>query len=182
MRGIGQCGRHSTAQSFQSESGTEQVGMMLCMECWHGIRPGRFVRRGCRAGEQGERGAHAEETSRGARMHPRTLAERHPCCIVLWYESARSSARSGYIAGMPRLLIADDHPLFRLALAQALCEVVPGSDVLEAGSLAQARECLEAETDIDLILLDLHMPDSHGLMGLTALRSEHPGIAVVMIS
>ena len=83
---------------------------------------------------------------------------------------------------MPRLLIADDHPLFRLALAQALCEVVPGSDVLEAGSLAQARERLEAETDIDLILLDLHMPDSHGLMGLTALRSEHPGIAVVMIS
>ena len=83
---------------------------------------------------------------------------------------------------MPRLLIADDHPLFRLALVQALREVVPGSEVLEAGSLAQARERLDAEADIDLILLDLHMPDSHGLMGLTALRSEHPGIAVVMIS
>ena len=82
---------------------------------------------------------------------------------------------------MPRLLIADDHPLFRLALVQALRDVVPEAEILEAGSLAQTRERL-AETEVDLILLDLHLPDSHGLMGLAALRAEHPDIVVAMIS
>ena len=83
---------------------------------------------------------------------------------------------------MPSLLIADDHPLFRLALAQALRDVVPDAQVLEAGSLAEARACLAAHPELDLVLLDLHMPDSHGLMGLAALRAEHPGVAVAMIS
>ena len=82
-----------------------------------------------------------------------------------------------------RLLIADDHPLFRLALVQALRDVVPpAAEILEAGSLAQARDRLAAQPDIDLILLDLHLPYSHGLMGLAALRAEHPQIAVAMIS
>jgi DNA-binding NarL/FixJ family response regulator len=83
---------------------------------------------------------------------------------------------------MTRLLIADDHPLFRVALVQALRDVVADADILEAGSLAEAREALAQHADVDLILLDLHLPDSHGLMGLAALRAEHPGIAVAMIS
>ena len=83
---------------------------------------------------------------------------------------------------MPRLLIADDHPLFRLALTQALRDIVADAEVLEAGSLAEARQRLAAQPDVDLILLDLHLPDSHGLMGLAALRAEHPDIAVAMIS
>jgi DNA-binding NarL/FixJ family response regulator len=80
------------------------------------------------------------------------------------------------------LLIADDHPLFRLALVQALRDVVAQVDVLEAGSLAEAREVLARHVDVELVLLDLHLPDSHGLMGLAALRAEHPGVAVAMIS
>ena len=83
---------------------------------------------------------------------------------------------------MTRLLIADDHPLFRVALVQALRDVVADADILEAGSLAEARDALAQQNDVDLILLDLHLPDSHGLMGLAALRAEHPGIAVAMIS
>ena len=83
---------------------------------------------------------------------------------------------------MPHLLIADDHPLFRLALAQAVREVVAEARVDEAGSLREAREQLAANPGIDLVLLDLHMPDSHGLMGLAALRAEHPDVAVAMIS
>ena len=82
---------------------------------------------------------------------------------------------------MPRLLIADDHPLFRLALMQALRDVVPEAELLEAGSLAQAREQLDTG-GVDLVLLDLHLPDSHGLMGLTSLRAEHPDVVVAMIS
>ncbi|TXK65708.1 response regulator transcription factor [Alkalisalibacterium limincola] len=83
---------------------------------------------------------------------------------------------------MPRLLIVDDHPLYRLALAQALAGLVEDARVDEAESLAAARKSLADAPDTDLVLLDLHMPDSHGLMGLAALRAEFPGVAVVMIS
>ena len=83
---------------------------------------------------------------------------------------------------MPSLLIVDDHPLFRMALRQALQGLYPGSPVSEAGDLAQARQLLLQHNDIDLVLLDLHMPDVHGLMGLTALRNEFPAVAVMMIS
>lgn len=83
---------------------------------------------------------------------------------------------------MPKILIADDHPLFRLALAQALRGVVQDARLMEADSLESARAVLAAEADTDLVLLDLHMPDSHGLMGLASLRAQYPAVAVVMIS
>ena len=87
-----------------------------------------------------------------------------------------------YSAGMTRILIADDHPLFRLALAQAVRSTVDEATVDEAGSFDAARSALQRQPDTDLVLLDLHMPGSHGLMGLLALRSEFPTVAVVMIS
>jgi DNA-binding NarL/FixJ family response regulator len=83
---------------------------------------------------------------------------------------------------MTRILIVDDHPLFRLALAQALRGVVPEAVLSEADSLEAARAALAREPDMDLALLDLHMPDSHGLMGLASLRAQYPAVAVVMIS
>ena len=82
---------------------------------------------------------------------------------------------------MIHLLIADDHPMFRLALRQAVLGLHPQAKVLEAGTLEQAMGSLH-EQEVDLVLLDLHMPDSHGLMGLSLLRSEHPAVAVMMIS
>ncbi|KFN44714.1 response regulator transcription factor [Arenimonas oryziterrae] len=83
---------------------------------------------------------------------------------------------------MTRLLVADDHPLYRLALTQAVHGILPDADIREAGDLAGAQAALAAHPDTDLVLLDLHMPGSHGLMGLATLRAEHPGVAVVMIS
>ena len=83
---------------------------------------------------------------------------------------------------MTHLLIADDHPLYRMALTQAVRGLLPDALVDEADSLASARACLLANADIDLVLLDLHMPDSFGLMGLAALRAEFPSVAVAMIS
>ena len=83
---------------------------------------------------------------------------------------------------MTRLLIADDHPLYRLALTQALRGVLPDGDIAEAEDLAGVHAVLNARPDTDLVLLDLHMPGSHGLMGLASLRAEHPGVAVAMIS
>jgi DNA-binding NarL/FixJ family response regulator len=81
-----------------------------------------------------------------------------------------------------RILIADDHPLFRTALAQAVAALDLQTEVLEAGSLGAAQAVLDGRRDIDLVLLDLHMPDSHGLMGLATLRAAHPAVAVAMIS
>jgi len=83
---------------------------------------------------------------------------------------------------MPRLLIVDDHPLYRLALAHTVRELVPDADVDEAESLDDARVHLAAQRSTDLVLLDLHLPGSHGLMGLASLRGEFPAVAVVMIS
>lgn len=81
-----------------------------------------------------------------------------------------------------RILLADDHPLFRLALAQAVRAVAPDAAIAEVGSFGDAVADLDAHADTDLVLLDLHMPGSHGLMALASLRGQHPAIAVVMIS
>ncbi len=83
---------------------------------------------------------------------------------------------------MPRILLADDHPLFRLALAQAVRGACADAELDEAGSLDEALRALAAEPDTDLVLLDLHMPGSHGLLGLALLRGEYPATAVAMIS
>lgn len=81
------------------------------------------------------------------------------------------------------LLIADDHPLFRAALRQAAQDAL-GREVMlhEAGALDEVLARLETTPDIDLVLLDLHMPGSHGLAGLAAVRAQHPGVAVVVVS
>ncbi|WP_199100965.1 response regulator transcription factor [Dyella sp. ASV21] len=83
---------------------------------------------------------------------------------------------------MTRLLIADDHPLFRAALRQAANESVQGCSVVEAADLASVLDILAHDTDIDLVLLDLHMPGSQGLSGLATLRGQHPGVAVLVVS
>ncbi|MBB1087521.1 response regulator transcription factor [Lysobacter sp. SG-8] len=83
---------------------------------------------------------------------------------------------------MSRLLIADDHPLFRAALRQASADAVPGASVQEADTLEAVIAVLEADADVDLVLLDLHMPGNHGLAGLAAIRTQYPGVAVVVVS
>lgn len=83
---------------------------------------------------------------------------------------------------MPSLLIADDHPLFRAALRGAAADAVDDLQVQEADSLDGVLAALDAEPGIDLVLLDLHMPGNHGLAGLAAIRAQHPGVAVVVVS
>jgi len=83
---------------------------------------------------------------------------------------------------MPTLLIADDHPLFRAALRGAAAEAAADVATCEAESLDGVLALLEARDDIDLVLLDLHMPGNHGLAGLAAIRAQHPAVAVVLVS
>ena len=83
---------------------------------------------------------------------------------------------------MPTLLIADDHPLFRAALRGAAVDADEDVQTCEAESLDGVLALLEARNDIDLVLLDLHMPGNHGLAGLAAIRAQFPAVAVVLVS
>jgi DNA-binding NarL/FixJ family response regulator len=83
---------------------------------------------------------------------------------------------------MPKILIADDHPLMRRALAGVVAESLAGVELVEAESLDEARARLADDPSIELVLLDLLMPGSHGLVGLAAVRAEYPGVAVVVVS
>lgn len=81
------------------------------------------------------------------------------------------------------ILIADDHPLFRSALQQALSRGLEEEAVLaEAESIAQLEERLNERSDWDLVLLDLNMPGARGFSGLVLLRGQYPHLPVVMIS
>lgn len=84
--------------------------------------------------------------------------------------------------GTTRILIADDHPLFREALKQALAGGLPRAAIGEAGSLDQVRERLAKNDDCDLVLLDLKMPGAQGLSGLVYLRAQYPNIPVAVVS
>ncbi len=85
-------------------------------------------------------------------------------------------------ASPTRLVIADDHPLFRGALRQAVAGVMPSAAIDEAGTFDELTAVLERETDIDLVLLDLSMPGISGFSGLIYLRAQFPAIPVVIIS
>jgi DNA-binding NarL/FixJ family response regulator len=81
-----------------------------------------------------------------------------------------------------KIIVADDHPLFREAMKQVLPQVVDSCEVLEADSFFQLRDLLELHGDIDLVLMDLHMPGNKGFAGLAAIKAENPAVAVVMVS
>ncbi|MDY6890723.1 MAG: response regulator transcription factor [Pseudomonadota bacterium] len=81
-----------------------------------------------------------------------------------------------------KIIIADDHPLFRAALRQAVIQAVPGVEIVEADSLAAVQERVDQHGDADLVLLDIHMPGTHGFSGLVFLRGQHPGVPVVVVS
>ena len=81
-----------------------------------------------------------------------------------------------------RIVIVDDHPLFRGALNQALSASLESSEIVEAGSLDELTDKLAGGLDVDLILLDLTMPGVQGISGLVFLRGQHPDIPVVIVS
>ncbi|MFV3288764.1 response regulator [Pseudomonas sp. NY11955] len=83
---------------------------------------------------------------------------------------------------MYKILIADDHPLFREAIHNVISDGFQGSEVMETADLDSALALTQAHDDLDLILLDLNMPGMHGLNGLITLRNEAPTTPVVIVS
>ena len=81
-----------------------------------------------------------------------------------------------------RLLIADDHPLFRGALREAVVGLVDRADIAEAGTFEEMSKLLDESSEVDLILLDLSMPGVRGFSGLMFLRAQYPSLPVLVVS
>jgi DNA-binding NarL/FixJ family response regulator len=79
-------------------------------------------------------------------------------------------------------VIADDHPLFRGALREALAGIGNVVSIHEAGDFETAKALLLGNEDIDLVMLDLSMPGASGLSGLISLRGIHPSVPMVVVS
>ncbi|RJL04034.1 DNA-binding response regulator [Paracoccus aestuarii] len=79
-------------------------------------------------------------------------------------------------------LIVEDHPLFGDALAMTLQSVSGIRHVIHADSLEQASRHLAAGADVDVILLDLNLPDVDGLEGLLHLRRVAPRLPVLLVT
>ena len=84
---------------------------------------------------------------------------------------------------MLKVLVADDHPLFREAVVLSIRHLDrTDSQVLEAGTLDEVCRLATAMPDLDLLLLDLKMPGMDGLGGLLELRRRFPALPVVIVS
>lgn len=81
-----------------------------------------------------------------------------------------------------KAIIADDHPLFRAALTQAVEQSISASERLEADDFPQVLSLLGQHQDVELVFLDLNMPGNDGFYGLTTLRNRYPDIMVIMVS
>ncbi|MAG77301.1 MAG: DNA-binding response regulator [Colwelliaceae bacterium] len=81
-----------------------------------------------------------------------------------------------------KIAIADDHPLFRAALMQAVNECVSNASIEEADSFEQLTHTIEATPELELVFLDLHMPGNDGFTGLAQLQNNHPDLIVIMVS
>src|SRR5262245_16116565 len=81
-----------------------------------------------------------------------------------------------------RLIIADDHPLFRGALREAVSGLFEEVEIAEAGSFEDLTNLLEHGGEVDLILLDLTMPGVRGFSGLMYLRAQYPSVPIVVVS
>ena len=79
-------------------------------------------------------------------------------------------------------MIADDHPLFRGAMREAVTGLFERIDIAEAGTFNEVAELLERGSDVDLVLLDLTMPGVRGFSGLMYLRAQYPSVPVIVVS
>lgn len=89
---------------------------------------------------------------------------------------------------MDTILIVDDHPLFRDALKLSLSQTHSALALSEVGqiefaaSIDEAITYLDQHAELDLVLLDLHLPGSDGFIGLLELRKRFPSVAILVVS
>ncbi|HZN24560.1 MAG TPA: response regulator transcription factor [Burkholderiales bacterium] len=81
-----------------------------------------------------------------------------------------------------KILLIDDHALIRDALRGVLAELQRGSRILEAHDAQSAMKLLQAQADVQLVVLDLNLPDRGGFDVLAEIRERYPAIGVVVLS
>lgn len=81
-----------------------------------------------------------------------------------------------------KIILADDHTLFREALTHYIQRAEPDADIVLARDFHGAMEALDSGQAIDLVMLDLRMPGMNGLQGLQRLRDTYPSVPVVLLS
>ena len=82
----------------------------------------------------------------------------------------------------PVIALADDHPIVRAALRAALAALGPNTRFVEAGDAASVLAVVDGEPELDLILMDLHMPGSEGTATVRAVRARAPQLPVAVVS
>ena len=80
-----------------------------------------------------------------------------------------------------KVVIADDHPLFRTALKQAVVDCMPDASIKEASSFGDLLIEIDKSPELEIIFLDLHMPGNDGFTGLTQLQNNHPDLILSLI-
>ncbi len=81
-----------------------------------------------------------------------------------------------------KVIIADDHPLFRTALKHAIVECIDDAGTLEADNFNELLAAIEVTPSLEIVFLDLHMPGNDGFTGLTQLQNHYPDLVVIMVS
>jgi DNA-binding NarL/FixJ family response regulator len=81
-----------------------------------------------------------------------------------------------------KVLITEDHELYRDGLRLLLQEVFPEVQVIEAGDFPTAMASLGSHQDIALVLFDIHIPGTSGLNGLKEIKTLYPALPLVIVS
>jgi DNA-binding NarL/FixJ family response regulator len=81
-----------------------------------------------------------------------------------------------------KIIVADDHPLFRQALTITLNSNFEGANILDAQNIPELDQHLQSQDKADLLLLDLDIPGAQGFNSLIAIRRSHPDLGIVIIS
>jgi DNA-binding NarL/FixJ family response regulator len=81
-----------------------------------------------------------------------------------------------------KILVCDDHALFREGLELVLAQLDPAAELSSVGDAESALARVAADDALDLVLLDLGLPGMDGFAALEALRRDHPSVPVVVLS
>jgi DNA-binding NarL/FixJ family response regulator len=81
-----------------------------------------------------------------------------------------------------KILLVDDHVLFREGVALLLQQLVAGDELLQAGACEEALKLLRDDLDVELVLMDIHLPGMSGLDAIPLIRERFPLIPIVALS
>lgn len=81
-----------------------------------------------------------------------------------------------------KVLLVDDHVLFREGISMLLKNLMGVGEIFEAGSCREAMSQLATQPDMDLILMDIGLPDMSGIEGMGLIRAQYPDVPVVALS